>query len=367
MHTTMFARTFLPLALICLHFAAGCDLKETASRRENLPRAKGAPGEILVVMDSLMWRGPVGAEIRKTFHDLVPGLPREEPMFNLNYVDPINFKSILRTARNLLFVTVLDDTGRGNRRLKATFTDESIAMIEDDPDLFMFGKREQYAQGQNVLHLFGATSGELMKNIDTNRATLQQYFEEIERRRTYDALYASRPERGIERQLESAFGCRMSIPYGYAISMEHPGFIWIRNFSRDIDKNLIISYVPYTHTEQFGLDSLIAIRERIMKPYVLYKDDDTESYVITETYHMDVERGEINLNGNYAVQLRGLWKLNKYTMGGPFVSYAIADPNTNRLYYIEGFFYGPGVSQREHMRELGTILKTFNLPSRDPG
>lgn len=363
----MLNRLYLPLILLCLLWVQACDMAETAKRRENLPKAKGAPGEILVVMDSAMWRGEIGSEIRQIFHDLVPGLPREEAMFNLNYVDPIDFKSILRTNRNLLFVTVLDDPGKGNRRLRATFTEESVSMINEDPSLFMLRKQDQYAQGQNVLHLFGATQGELLENLRNNREQLQQFFDEIERKRTYESLYGSRNEKGIERQLQEVHGCNLSIPYGYAIAMDHEAFIWIRNYSRDIDKSIIVAHVPYTHREQFSLDSLIAIRERVMRPYVLYKDDDPESYVVTETFHMDVEHREINLNGNYAVQLRGLWKLNKYTMGGPFIGYALVDQTNNRLYYIEGFFYGPGVAQREHMRELDTILRTFSFTAGQPG
>ena len=48
-------------------------------------------------------------------------------------------------------------------------------------------------------------------------------------------------------------------------------------------------------------------------------------------------------------------------MGGPFVSYAMVDESTNRLYYIEAFLYSPGKPQRDLMRQLEVILKTFNI------
>jgi Domain of unknown function (DUF4837) len=57
--------------------------------------------------------------------------------------------------------------------------------------------------------------------------------------------------------------------------------------------------------------------------------------------------------------MRGLWKTNTSTMGGPFVSYALVDEAAGQFYYIEGFLYSPGKEQRPMMRELETILYTF--------
>jgi hypothetical protein len=57
--------------------------------------------------------------------------------------------------------------------------------------------------------------------------------------------------------------------------------------------------------------------------------------------------------------MRGLWRTNNLTMGGPFLSYALVDEAEGMLYYIEGFTFSPSRNQREIMRELETILHTF--------
>ena len=54
-----------------------------------------------------------------------------------------------------------------------------------------------------------------------------------------------------------------------------------------------------------------------------------------------------------------IWKTNNISMGGPFVSYVLVDESLNRMYYFEGFLYSPGVDQRELIRELDIILRTF--------
>jgi hypothetical protein len=50
-------------------------------------------------------------------------------------------------------------------------------------------------------------------------------------------------------------------------------------------------------------------------------------------------------------------------MGGPFISYSLVDEELNRIYYIEGFLYSPGKAQRDLVRELETILSTFQTES----
>ncbi len=356
----------LLLIIIIISLTYACNLRETARRKENLPKAKGMPGEIVMVMDSAEWEGELGNTVRSIFQQSVPGLPRDEPMFDLNYIDPHNFQSIFTTAKNIVFVTVLQSNNPGNRKLKTFFTKESLQKIAKDSSIFMFPKEDEFARGQQILHLFGETEQQLIQNLVDHRDELQDFFNSIVQKRTYNMLYNGKPETGIINRIKDKFGVYLKVPYGYEIAMDENKFIWIRAFTPQIDKNLFISYVDYTSKEQFSLDSLVNIRERIVRPYVLYKPEDPDSYMVTETKYQDVLRQEINFNGNYAVQLKGLWKLHKFTMGGPFISYAMVDESTNRLYYIEGFLYSPGIDQRENLRQLDVILNTFKLSAKQP-
>lgn len=356
----------LALILLIISLTYACNLRETARRKENLPKAKGMPGEIVMVMDSAEWEGELGNAVRSVFQQTVPELPRDEPMFDVNYIDPRNFQSIFTTAKNIVFVTVLQSNNPGNRKLKTFFTKESLEKIAQDSSIFMFPKEDEFARGQQILHLFGETEDQLIENLASHREQIQDFFNEVVQKRTYETLYSGKPVAGIMNRIKEKFGVEIKVPYGYEIAMDEDEFIWVRNFTPQIDKNFFISYVDYTSQDQFSLDSLISIRERIVKPYVLYKPEDPESYMVTETQYQDVLRKEVNFDGHYAVQLKGLWKLNKFTMGGPFVSYAMVDESTNRLYYIEGFLYSPGIDQRENMRELNVILNTFKLPSKQP-
>lgn len=350
------------LFLISLIYITSCDLEKTAKMQANLPKAAGKPGEIILVIDSAQWEGKVGEILKETFHQPVAHIPREERMFSLNQIDPRDFQSILKKQKNIIFVTVLGSNSKGNRRLKTYFTKESLKMIDEDPSLFMYPKNDEFAQGQEVLHLFGETEQILIDNISKNRLKLQKHFLEIEEKRNYTSLFSVKIEKGISNHIEDKLGCELKVPLGFEIALEAEKFIWLRNFSPDVDKNIFVSWVDYTSEEMFSLESLLKLRTEISKPHILYKPEDSESYLLTETDNFNVFRGDINFKGQYAVSLKGLWKINKYYMGGPFISYAMVDESTNRLYYIEAFLYSPGKAQRDYMRELDTIIKTFKVP-----
>jgi hypothetical protein len=338
-----------------------CNLEQTAQRYENLPRATGKAGEIIVVMDSAMWQGNVGLKLRSTFGEIVPTIPRQEPMFSLNHIAPRDFQSFLKRQKNVMFVTVLGDNSKGNRILRSYFTNESLQMIEDDPSIFMYSKKDEFARGQEIMHLFGQTADVLIKNIDSNKDKLLDHYLKVEEDRLYSALYSAKYEQGISNHIKSKLGCELKVPLGFEIGLEDDSFIWLRSFSPDVDKSIFISWKDYSSEEMFSLDSLLLLRTELSRPHILYKPEDPESFLLTETDNFDIFRKEINFNGLYAVELKGLWKLNKYYMGGPFISYALVDESTNRLYYIEAFLYSPGQPQRDVMRELGTILKTFRV------
>ena len=80
-------------------------------------------------------------------------------------------------------------------------------------------------------------------------------------------------------------------------------------------------------------------------------------YMTTQDVPHQVQ--EVNFNGKYAKETRGLWKLSDISGGGAFVSYVFVDESQKRMYYLEGYAYAPSKDKREFMREIEVILSTF--------
>ena len=323
------------------------------------PKASSEPGEIILVMDSLHWETKLGKEIKETFQKATPGLPRPEPIFTVRYIRPTDFRSILKYAENIIIVSVLENYSAGSERTKNFFTPSSLKQINEDTSKFLYTKKEEWARGQEVMYLYGKTEEILLRHIKENRTKLQDHFNNIERKRTLSGLYTSKELKEVGNMLLRNHDFTIRIPFGWRIDFEDKSknFIWLRNPGLAVDKNLWIYYTDYTDAKVF--EDVSAIRNAVTKEYI-YDDRETNdtSYVVVETLLPPIQKQTI-FNDNFAVEVRGLWKTKNLSMGGPFISYVFVDESINRLYYIDGFVYSPSKPQREYIRELETILKTF--------
>jgi hypothetical protein len=118
----------------------------------------------------------------------------------------------------------------------------------------------------------------------------------------------------------------------------------------------MIHTYPYT-ANSFKQEDILRVRNEIAKQYIFGSLEG--SYMTTETLvpPMSVE---INLNGRYAVETRGLWKLVGDFMGGPFVNYVFLDEEKNQMVMIDAFLYSPKKGKRDLMIQLEGIAYSID-------
>jgi hypothetical protein len=347
----------LLLLVVVAALATGC-----GNGKNSLPHASGLTGDMYVVMDSLQWQGELGKVVDSLFSADMEGLPRGEPIFNMKWVDPRKLNFILKQRRNLIFVMTLDQESEGAAVVRRLFTPASLEKIRTDEGIYLQTDKDLFATGQEVMFLFGKTNNELIANVRKNGARLVDYFNVKERERLGQNLLKVGQQKGIKDWLVKNFNCEITIPYGYKLVQAENNFLWARQINPADDKDIFIARKNYSDVGQFSKDSLIRFRDDVCRKYLFEDPDLPNSYLVTEMLpYVPVQTREINFNGRYAVEMRGLWRTNNKSMGGPFVSYAIADETLGKFYYIEGFTFSPSKSQREIMRELETILLTFRI------
>ncbi len=306
-------------------------------------------------MDSAQMTTPVGEQVREIFLKPIPGLPQPEPYFSIHRVNPFLLNSVLRSANNMVFITTFDTNTSASKKMQSYFTDNSIQQIQDNPDLFYYFKQNEFAKGQEVLYLFSLSSDSLANQMRNSQSMIRNHFHEIEVERAAKKVYAGKDEVGISNSIMSKHDCYIKVPYGYEVSKDEKNFIWLRQLDPEVDKSILISYTDYVSEDAFSPESILSYRDKLVGEYIA---DDSVVHMVTETLE-PLYTETINLNGKYAKEARGLWKLNNNTMGGPFLSYTFVDEEIGRLYYIEGYLYCPGKKKRPFIREIEAILKTF--------
>lgn len=339
-----------------------CDTKKNSEKDTSLlPPSSGGSGEIILVIDSTLYSDTVGKALKNVLSTEILGLPREEPHFTVRQVEPEKLNNVLKNVSNLIFVMTLEDRSPGTKRVRQYFTESSLKKIEEQPDLFMFSATDVYAKNQQVLYLFSKTSERLASKILENKEQIRNIFNVKERERLEKGLYKAKVSKGLSQTLVDEHKFFMKIPFGYKLVENKKRFIWFRQINAESDKNIFITYRPYVSEGQFTKEKIIQLRDSIARQKLFEDPEVPDTYIITETGvpFKPIVTKEVNFNNLYAVEMRGLWRTRNATMGGPFLSYTIVDEKLGRIYYLEGFLYSPGKSQREFMRELEVILHTF--------
>jgi hypothetical protein len=344
----------LLLPIIVLY---SCD--ETGSTGDEMKRpAGGDADEIMVVVDSAVWDGPVGQEIRKTLASPMIGMPQDEALFDIYKVNPLKLNSVLKSAYNMIYVTTLDSRSSQSRELHSMFTDESLKKIQSDTSFFQVTEDNKFAIGQKILYLFANSEADLADKISKNRGAILNVFETQARKITKARMLDTRST-GIEKTIRDGHGYSIQVPYGWDVGKDLPDFVWIRELDRQKEKNIFIYQERYTSMDVFN--DISALRDRITELYL--KDGQKSDLHIKRQEVIPVFSKRINFNNKFAMESRGLWAVSDNTAGGPFLSYTLVDEENQMLYYIEGYVYHAAGKKKRLMREMDAILSTFRMPS----
>ncbi|SHN22014.1 protein of unknown function [Cyclobacterium lianum] len=339
-----------------------CESGGTGDSSGNKPKARGSLGEILLVIDSAKYAGPVGDALKEVFEASIPGIIRDESMFYTRKVDPRKLTRILKMANNMVYVTTFDDQNPGSRTINNQFTAESIEMSRTDSSLFMLRNNDEFAIGQEVLYLFGENEEELIKNLKTNKTQLQNLFINRERERLGRALF-NRKNGEASLKSQEKFGISLNLPASYQLAMEEEKFLWYRQPTPTPEKpdiSLFFYQTDYTDEAQLFPENIIQFRNEITKSRIYGDPAKKESYIVTETLVPPVFKNT-QIDGKYSVEMRGAWKTNNLSMGGSFLSYTIVDERQGKIFYAEGFVYYPNEAHRSSLREIETILNATSF------
>jgi len=328
-----------------------------------LVKAAGKPGEIILVMDSIQWKGELGTAMRRALNTEVPGLGRPEPLFLVRYIEPTLFNSVLNKTKNIILVATLDSKTKGGSVVRNFM---SPNYIQENPDKFVISQKDIYASDQEVLYLFSASAGELADRIDNNQSLIRNFFNQKEKERLLQSMYVAKERTGFSSKMKEEHGFDLRIPNGYRLEANQPNFVWFRS-PGEIDKNIFVYQTQYTNESVFENRNIISLRNEVAGENIFEDPADPSSFVTTDTINISSVFRLVKFNEKFSKEVRGIWKTNNLSMGGPFLGYVFVDEANNILYYIEGFVIAPGKNKREPLRELEAILSTFRTISELDG
>lgn len=325
----MKAVKFFVLALASL-LVMGCD-DDTSMLKQNV---SGKAGEIIVVTDKVNWEAETGAALRSILATQYPFLPQPEPSYNLINIGEKNFTSLFQMHRNIIMLKV-----------DPKFEKAEFNAVED-----------VWAAPQTVITLTAPSEEEATKLITDNADLLFNTIGQAERNRIIrnSKKFEEMP---LRRVVAEKFGGSPYFPKGYSLKKVTDDFIWISYETTYLNQGILIYRIPYKDSTSTQLEGLMAATNDMMQKNVPGMLDNSYMTISGEiTPGLSVMKYK---NRDF-VEMRGLWEVKNDFMGGPFVMHAFYDKNNPKdIIVIEGFVYAPRYDKRNYIRQVESVLYSF--------
>ncbi len=325
-------RIIIVLSFISLILITGCTKKE---RKGLLPMVTGKPGEIILVIDPYLWESNLGQFFAAFCNEPVEALPSDEPSYTLIHIPTDGFNRIFKNHRNIILT--------------------DISNQHTEPRIIV--QRNVWAHPQLLIKVVGPKDSTTIVYLNENSNKLRNLLEVDERNRIIEN-YKKNRAKGIDEMLKQQHKVSISVPAGYDVGVDSTNFIWLTHEVADMTQGVLIYYYPYTDENTFTPAYLLNRRNEFTRKFV--PGPVNGSYMKTETEYPVIFNENVK-TGEYMVEMRGLWRLEKAFMGGPFISHTILDEPRNRIVTVEGFVYAPSLDKRLYIRELEAILYTFDI------
>lgn len=299
-----------------------------------LPRSVGASSELLVVMNEGLWKGESGEKVREFFHQPVDGLPQKEAQFHTANVNLASIrKAMFKKHRNLFILDV----------------DEKYEKAYIDT------REDVYAYPQRIIRINTPRIEEFFRLFEEHKEAFRILFHKSEIRRVQLTFDGVRDITMINK-LQKNRGIALTIPQGFYIAKDLGNFLWLRRETKEYSQGLMVRFEKYSDTTQFSDSHLIMEREKMTRANIPGPSEG--SYMqISRFVDPIVER--TTFQDRFAVEMTGLWEVEKNFMGGPFKSYTFVDEKNDRLITLDGFVFAPGQDKRDKLLQLEAMMKSI--------
>ncbi|MDX1429673.1 MAG: DUF4837 family protein, partial [Rhodothermales bacterium] len=178
------------------------------------PSAVGKTGDVVVVMDSVLWNGQIGDALRDELGRYIMTLPNPEPMFSISY-EPLRSQAIVDrvTARkNVVFAAALSDTTVESRFVRSAFSPDAQATIENGQSAFV-ERDDVWRRNQQVVYLAAPSRENLTELIRESGSDMRNSFNVAERLRLEHDMF----DKGRQFALEDTLLAR----HDFLVKVQH--------------------------------------------------------------------------------------------------------------------------------------------------
>jgi len=282
-------------------------------------------------MPDHLWQGEAGEAFRELYLADQEGLPQSEAYFDVNRVEPKDMNKMLRHTKSIMWVEPSDTS-------------------------FVKMQKDLWARPQRIVRITAPSSKAITESIRASAKQIISAFKKhdmgVIQSRLKKSSYAYTHENMKKMGIKS-----MLMHKGFDPTLDKEGLkIFATKTVRTV-QYVLVSERPMTEG-LVSVDDVIAHRDSLGKHY--FEGTYEGSYMTTETI-IPPTISNTEISGMFALETRGLWRMEGDFMGGPFLSYTIYDEKNDRILTIESLLYGPTAQKRNVVLEMEAMMRSIKL------
>ncbi len=341
---------------------AGCSSDFTESLTPT-PVAYGQINELVLVADKTIWESPVGDTIRYYLASAYIILPQPEPVLDLRFYQPKDLDSepSRRNFRNYLFIGDLsDDASPTTKRIKKDIGSEGVYRANEDASYNVSVGNNKWAKDQVLIYQFAKDQSTLIDNIKKNAPSILKRINKHDDEIVEANIYQGGVNVELVSLVKSKAGVDLKVPYDYFLALNDStsNTLWLRKETDHLSSNIFVHRYPYVDQKQLSKNG---IKEKLDRQGLYVSTEIDGTYKKINDVDLPMYTTNMQIDGKYAVEARGIWEIENDYMGGPFLSYSILDEERNEIILVEGFVHAPGKKKRDYMQQLKHVFGTIRF------
>ena len=138
--------------------------------------------------------------------------------------------------------------------------------------------------------------------------------------------------------------------------------VWIADDKQYTNQVVLVYRYPVPESDPFAVENIISKRNEVMQANVPGMFDG--SYMTTSTAIEPTTRS-LKYHGIDFMETRGFWEVEGDFMGGPFVSHSFYSRDGKDIITLEAFVYAPKYDKRSYLRQVESILYSFEWKNNE--
>ncbi len=358
-------RIMLFVFVVCTFFLPNCT-KQQRNTFKSLPTAIGTPGQVLIVIEPELANSSVGDSIMYLLEALYQPLPSPESVLDVTLIPFDKMTDIKRQWKNVLFIGDLSDNNSILGFIENTLGKENTAEAKATPSLNFASQKDRWAKGQNVMYVYGFGQDNIGKALNQRAESIITKVESSYKNMIDATTYSMGYEKGLITKLRENILIDLKIPGDYRLALDRKDHYWFRKQTRKADMGILVQKVPYEVGMQVDEETIIKIRNEFGKKYIVSTPDNSYMTTDQKSLKTPVYFTKTAINGNYALEARGIWKMKNGFMGGAFISYLVYHEPSQSLVFVDGFVYAPDESKRKYIQRLDAVFQSLSFLGERP-